>query len=107
MNIEEAIQHCHEVADAEDCQMMCAADHRWLADRLEELKELKEATRWRDCREEPPVNQDLVITITDDEYAPEDFVGRYSPKYKEWHNAFGIRFSPRWWLPIPEKGGEA
>lgn len=51
MDIDEAIKHCEEVAErleregrtegACDGGCRCAADHRWLAERLRELKELR------------------------------------------------------------------
>ena len=53
MTLDEAIKHCHEVADKNECKMTsddgytdvsmkrCAADHRQLAEWLRELKEAK------------------------------------------------------------------
>lgn len=106
MEIEEAIRHCHEVADAEDCQMMCAADHRWLAERLEEVKRLREAVRWRDCVKEPPPTDTLVIVRIPD--APRVVTASYNGY--DWcaENVYMdvALIHPTEWLPIPQKGGE-
>ena len=41
MTLEQAIKHCYEVAEKEQCYA-CAEEHLQLASWLEELKELRE-----------------------------------------------------------------
>lgn len=80
MTLEEAIQHCHEVAKenrktaleyarayawgtAHECRE-CANEHEQLADWLAELKQLRE-----DANKQPKTNGDYIRLMTDEKLA--------------------------------------
>ena len=57
MTLEQAIQHCKEVAieyEAKGECYECGKEHRQLAEWLEDYKQLKETTRWIPCSERMP-----------------------------------------------------
>lgn len=54
MTLDEAIEHCEEVAEETECKN-CAKEHRQLANWLKELKQLRKQTKtghWIDYSEE-------------------------------------------------------
>lgn len=62
MTIEEAIQHCHEVAEKECTE--CGKEHLQLAEWLTELKQRKE-----DANKQPKTNADKIRAMSDSELA--------------------------------------
>lgn len=82
MTLDEAIQHCEEVAETEeqrlkewygdyphlkkiDSCLKCAEEHRQLAEWLKELKELKEQIKWILVNERLPEDkQQILISIS-------------------------------------------
>tara|TARA_R110002012_G_scaffold301481_1_gene501769 strand:- start:297 stop:578 length:282 start_codon:yes stop_codon:yes gene_type:complete len=61
-----------------------------LAERNEEIKQLKEAQRWRDVKEELPESFDLVLAIDEDKHVKIVSVD------------IGFAFAFTHWLPMPE-----
>lgn len=61
MTIDEAIRHAKEIADNSECTE-CAKDHEQLAVWLEELKKLREKSKWIPCSERlPEKNTDVLV----------------------------------------------
>ena len=127
MTLDEAIKHCEDVEEekrkdyeracaynipSEGC-LECAEEHRQLAEWLEELKQLREQTRWI------PVSDRLPEPINHREYLVT--VAHYDPTYKgrftmlDEYEARDETVAPYWgknrekdgtravaWMPLPE-----
>jgi hypothetical protein len=76
MTLEEAIEHCEEVAYKNECKMTsddgytdasmkrCAEEHRQLAEWLKELKQLREQTGWIPVSDKVPEDNGYYLTTT-------------------------------------------
>ena len=56
MTLEEAIAHAKEISENQYICEECQKEHRQLADWLEELKSLREKSKWIPCSERLPEN---------------------------------------------------
>lgn len=99
MTLEEAIAHAKEVSENQYICEECQKEHRQLADWLEELKSLREKSKWIPCSERLPENAMNVIaqfssgTVTELRYAGNGiFEGIY-----EYSTRVIIA-----WMPLPE-----
>ena len=64
MTLDEAIIHAKEVSESQYACEECQEEHRQLADWLEELKALREKSRWIPCSERLPVERtDVLVTV--------------------------------------------
>lgn len=124
MTIDEAIQHCHDVAKenrktaleyarayawdtAHGCRE-CASEHEQLAAWLVELKESRECTRWIPCSERLPKDFSWCLVCMADGFIR---LGRWNPKYDgtgAWQvlmqngdKMYRIKTVPHW-MPLPE-----
>ena len=119
MTLDEAIQHCKEVAieyEAKGECYECGKEHRQLAEWLEDYKQLKETTRWIPCSERlPDVDGNYIVMRANAveilEYSAEMELFGFTEEYKdeigynitEWYTVGGVSD----WMPIPSKeGGE-
>lgn len=67
MTLDEAIQHCKEVAieyEAKGECYECGKEHRQLAEWLNDYKRLKEATLWIPCSERLPDSEERCLVFT-------------------------------------------
>lgn len=111
MTIDEAIQHCHEVAKenrktaleyarayawdtAHGCRE-CASEHEQLAAWLVELKESRECTRWIPCSERMPEQSGIYLAY----YTYKDGTHAIDIAYINAGNDLG---SITHWMPLPE-----
>lgn len=99
MTLEEAIAHAKEMSENQYICEECQKEHRQLADWLEELKSLREKSKWIPCSESLPENAMNVIaqfssgTATELRYAGNGiFEGIY-----EYSTRVIIA-----WMPLPE-----
>lgn len=99
MTLEEAIVHAKEMSENQYVCEECQEEHRQLADWLEELKSLREKSKWIPCSERLPENAMNVIaqfsdgTVTELRYAGNGiFEGIY-----EYSTRVIIA-----WMPLPE-----
>ena len=99
MTLEEAIAHAKEISENQYICEECQKEHRQLADWLEELKTLREKSKWIPCSERLPENAMNVIaqfsdgTVTELRYAGNGiFEGIY-----EYSTRVIIA-----WMPLPE-----
>lgn len=99
MTLEEAIAHAKEMSENQYVCEECQKEHRQLADWLEELKSLREKSKWIPCSERLPENAMNVIaqfsdgTVTELRYAGNGiFEGIY-----EYSTRVIIA-----WMPLPE-----
>lgn len=99
MTLEEAIAHAKEISENQYICEECQKEHRQLADWLEELKSLREKSKWIPCSERLPENAMNVIaqfsdgTVTELRYAGNGiFEGIY-----EYSTRVIIA-----WMPLPE-----
>ena len=99
MTLEEAIAHAKEISENQYICEECQKEHRQLADWLEELKTLREKSKWIPCSERLPENAMNVIaqfssgTPTELRYAGNGiFEGIY-----EYSTKVIIA-----WMPLPE-----
>lgn len=99
MTLEEAIAHAKEMSENQYICEECQKEHRQLADWLEELKSLREKSKWIPCSERLPENAMNVIaqfsdgTVTELRYAGNGiFEGIY-----EYSTRVIIA-----WMPLPE-----
>ncbi len=105
MALEEAIQHCKEIANG-NCA--CADDHRQLAEWLTELAEKRKAEpQWIPCSDRLPEEDKEVLLSVDCEGSPYIGIGSYwgdgywmssfdDPK-RAYHTHTVIA-----WMPLPE-----
>ena len=129
MTLDEAIIHAEEVAEeqiklckryddasgytrnhnegirtsnAKKCEK-CAAEHRQLAEWLEELKQLREWTGWIPVSERLPKKSGRYIVSVLDGINRRTTVVQYQPRYKTWTMAGRMAY---WkvvaWMPLPE-----
>ena len=74
MTLEEAIAHAKEISENQYICEECQKEHRQLASWLEELKELREKSKWIPCNERlPEDNTDVIVcfysgTVTEMRY---------------------------------------
>lgn len=99
VTLEEAIAHAKEMSENQYICEECQKEHRQLADWLEELKSLREKSKWIPCSERLPENAMNVIaqfsdgTVTELRYAGNGiFEGIY-----EYSTRVIIA-----WMPLPE-----
>lgn len=99
MTLEEAIAHAKEMSENQYICEECQKEHRQLTDWLEELKSLREKSKWIPCSERLPENAMNVIaqfsdgTVTELRYAGNGiFEGIY-----EYSTRVIIA-----WMPLPE-----
>ena len=99
MTLEEAIAHAKEMSENQYVCEECQKEHRQLADWMEELKSLREKSKWIPCSERLPENAMNVIaqfsdgTVTELRYAGNGiFEGIY-----EYSTRVIIA-----WMPLPE-----
>lgn len=99
MTLEEAIAYAKEMSENQYVCEECQKEHRQLADWLEELKSLREKSKWIPCSERLPENAMNVIaqfsdgTVTELRYAGNGiFEGIY-----EYSTRVIIA-----WMPLPE-----
>jgi len=128
MTLDEAIQHCKEVAKenrktaleyarayawdtAHGCRE-CANEHEQLAAWLVELKESRECTRWIPCSERLPESDAKCLVYFDRRVAMARWYGKYDEQ-GAWYiisddvpKLYRIKNVP-YWMPLPEppKGG--
>lgn len=131
MTLDEMIQHCKNVSrysrenikrlneniyipssiDKEQlCEMelCCAKEHEQLAEWLEELKELREKTRWIPVSERLPEEDGCYFISYHDDSVSDDFVGithykptRVEPFEAPWFWDYDIHHITAW-MPLPE-----
>ena len=99
MTLEEAIAHAKEISENQYICEACQKEHRQLADWLEELKSLREKSKWIPCSERLPEDNTNVIvcfysgTVTEMRYWGNGiFQGIYE------HTAKTIVA----WMPLPK-----
>lgn len=126
MTLDEAIEHCEEVAEelekkaqewhenqVRKCELIsfaemdytheneckeCASEHKQLAEWLKELKQLREQTRWIPISEKSPEEEDLYLVSVKN-----DHERRYSKTC--WFHGNGNWFARQnveAWKPLPE-----
>lgn len=107
MTIDEAIRHAKEIADNSECTE-CAKDHEQLAVWLEELKELREKSKWIPA-DQPP-EDDRYILLSFDNFTickigryerDEDGSGAYYPADDD-VSCCSIGIFVNAWMPLPE-----
>lgn len=67
MTLEEAIAHAKEISENQYICEECQKEHRQLADWLEELKSLREKSKWIPCSERLPKNEEYVLVSFENE----------------------------------------
>lgn len=123
MTLEEAINHAREVAEKNrKCQeentiilsnrwissMCCAEEHEQLAEWLEELKRLREKSKWIPCSERLPEEEEYIL-LSFANYTGLD-IGRYEKDgendnfypgdEEETYASYGLIVNA--WMPLPE-----
>lgn len=113
MTIDEAIKHAKEIAGNSEC-IECAEEHEQLASWLEELKELREKSKWIPANRPP--EDDRYILLSFDDFTicqigryerDEDGSGTYYPDDDN-VSCCSIGIFVNAWMPLPEpyKEGE-
>ena len=83
----------------------CAEEHRQLANWLQELKQLREQTRWILCSERLPEDSELVLFSTKTDRV---FEGKYFADNtdRQWYSfrddTFALNNVVTAWMPLPE-----
>ena len=100
MTIDEAIAHSEEVAnDMAKCCDECAAEHKQLAEWLQELKGLREQIKWIPVSERLPEVDGRYLTTCSK-------IGKWEVDWNIWYN----EPKPSWlweqgvtaWMPLPK-----
>ena len=105
VTLEEAIAHAKETSENQYICEECQKEHRQLADWLEELKSLREKSKWIPCSERlPEIREDVLATV---KYS--GFMGMYGTWIKTGHlendnDWFGDCIGGKViaWMPLPE-----
>ena len=111
MTLDEAIAHAKEISENQYICEECQKEHRQLADWLEELKSLREKSKWIPCSERLPDKAfGCLVTVMDgDPYTEIEFenVLPYHVGYDSgrWNDADGeeIPFEVIAWMPLTDQ----
>lgn len=99
-DIDEAIIHAEQIAkDMELCNKECADDHRQLAEWLKELKERREADKWRPISE-PPKEHDFYLVTCEYGVARATDIALFYPD-REGEEQWSLNYVTAW-KPLPE-----
>lgn len=135
MTLDEAIQHCKEIAieyEAKAECFECGKEHRQLAEWLEDYKQLKEHFEtlpdwipvWVDCEEAMPADYERVLVLFKDNLHDKTFCGvafwgrsmkrngQFTWNFPVLPMQYDARLIPEWaqcevthWMPLPSTDG--
>lgn len=111
MTLEEAIAHAKEISENQYICEECQKEHRQLADWLEELKSLREKSKWIPVSERLPDKYMKCFVTVNKKYPPHGFTDVFvmEDTYFEcegefnWQSKFeGMDWNIVAWMPLPE-----
>ena len=108
MTLEEAIAHAKEISENQYICEECQKEHRQLADWLEELKSLREKSKWIPCSERLPEDESYILVSFENctmpdiaRYEESDEGGTFYPGDDEKsYLSYGLFVNA--WMPLPE-----
>ena len=108
MTLEEAIAHAKEMSENQYICEECQKEHRQLADWLEELKSLREKSKWIPCSERLPEDESYILVSFENftmpdiaRYEEDDEGGTFYPGDDEKsYSSYGLFVID--WMPLPE-----
>ena len=108
MTLEEAIAHAKEISENQYICEECQKEHRQLADWLEELKSLREKSKWIPCSERLPEYERYILVSFENfampdiaRYKENDEGGTFYPGDDEKsYLSYGLFVNA--WMPLPE-----